>query len=96
MILRTPELQFLDLSHNQFSGNIPEWIGQQLSSLTLLSLQANQFIGDIPSQVCKMKHLQVLDLGLNKLSGTLPRCLDDITTMTCKQNLTAMSPINGM
>nr|GMC73653.1 serine-threonine protein kinase, plant-type, putative [Ipomoea batatas] len=63
-----------DISHNNFVGAIPEWIGN-LSGLRILLLNGNQFEGKIPI-VCALLRLSVLDLSHNLLSGIIPHCLD--------------------
>ena len=62
------ELYSLDLGNNRFSGEIPKWIGERMSSLKQLCLQGNMFIGDIPKQLCRLSHLHILDLAVNNLS----------------------------
>ncbi|XP_016737925.2 receptor-like protein EIX2 [Gossypium hirsutum] len=69
------------------SGEIPMWIGQRLSSLVFLSLQRNQFRGRIPYQLCGLKYLQILDLSVNKISNTIPPCLNNFTSMAKKVSL---------
>ncbi|TXG49937.1 hypothetical protein EZV62_025812 [Acer yangbiense] len=65
------KLQVLDLSHNQFSGEIVSGIGV-LSSLQQLNLSRNTLVGSIPVTVRELKALNVLDLSENWLKGSIP------------------------
>uniref|UniRef100_A0ACD5TBH1 Uncharacterized protein n=1 Tax=Avena sativa TaxID=4498 RepID=A0ACD5TBH1_AVESA len=75
-------LIFLDLGHNQFSGALPAWIGEKLSSLSFLRLRSNMFYGHIPVELTKLVHLQYLDLAYNNISGSIPRSIVNCTGMT--------------
>ncbi|THF93963.1 hypothetical protein TEA_028436 [Camellia sinensis var. sinensis] len=68
-------LTMLDLGENRFYENIPKYIGQSFSSLWELRIRDNMFSGNIPEQLCSLAHLQILDLALNNLSGSIPSCL---------------------
>ncbi|XP_024628699.1 receptor-like protein 35 [Medicago truncatula] len=57
--------------------SIPNWIGHDVKALRLRS---NEFRGVIPLQICQLSSLIVLDLANNKLSGTIPQCLNNITS----------------
>lgn len=46
-----------------------------------LRLRSNEFSGDIPLQICQLSSLMVLDVANNRLSGTIPHCLNNITAM---------------
>ncbi|CAN6695311.1 unnamed protein product [Malus baccata var. baccata] len=59
------------LHGNQFTGTIPANIGD-LSSLKELNLNGNQLVGLIPQSLADMK-LDKLDLGNNRLMGTIPK-----------------------
>ncbi|XP_028786769.1 putative receptor like protein 25 [Neltuma alba] len=47
--------------------------------LVVIKLRANQFVGNIPLQLCNLPHLTILDLAENKLSGSIPHGLFNIT-----------------
>ncbi|XP_043699223.1 receptor-like protein 35 [Telopea speciosissima] len=68
----------LDLSNNNFQGEIPEVIGD-LTSLVVLNLSHNDLTGQIPSSIGNMAQLESLDLSVNKLSGKIPGLLTDLT-----------------
>ncbi|CAL5014539.1 unnamed protein product [Urochloa decumbens] len=66
----------LDLSYNQFTGNI-DWI-QTLGEVRYLSLGSNKFNGQISPNLCGLHYLRIIDLSDNQLSGSLPPCIGDL------------------
>ncbi|KAJ9555533.1 hypothetical protein OSB04_010147 [Centaurea solstitialis] len=66
---------------NKFSGNVPIWIGENFIRLYGLILRSNNFIGPIPLQLCHLTNLQILDLSINNLNGTIPTCMNDLNVM---------------
>ncbi|KAK2457971.1 receptor protein EIX2 [Trifolium repens] len=76
------KLALLDLGENMFNGPIPSWIGGSLHQLIILSLRSNNFNGSLPSNLCYLRQLQVFDLSLNSLSGRIPTCVNNFTSMT--------------
>ncbi|CAN0865178.1 Receptor-like protein 9DC3 [Linum grandiflorum] len=66
--------EFIDLSHNYFSGSIPAQIFNN-SFLLFLSLSKNSFTGPIPTSICDAVDLEVINLSNNHLNGTIPSCL---------------------
>jgi len=75
-------LALLDLGENKFHGPLPSWIGHSLHQLVILSLRFNNFNGSLPSNLCYLRKLQVLDLSLNDLSGGIPTCVKNFTSMS--------------
>ncbi|CAK9153874.1 unnamed protein product [Ilex paraguariensis] len=75
-------LSVLDLGGNEFSGNMPQWIGESLLSLVVLSIRANMFYGNIPEKLCHLYNLHILDLADNNLSGSIPSCLDNFSSLS--------------
>ena len=63
-------LQFLDLGHNKFSGNFPEFV-TRFRILRLLDLANNVFSGSIPEGLGGL-NLEKLNLSYNNFSGVLP------------------------
>ncbi|XP_031115754.1 receptor-like protein 6 [Ipomoea triloba] len=68
----------LDLSNNEFHGNVPEEIGE-LKSLVVLNLSQNVFDGRIPISLGELSQLESLDFSKNKFSGTIPPQLTSLT-----------------
>ncbi|GLU08593.1 hypothetical protein SLE2022_254980 [Rubroshorea leprosula] len=68
------ETETLYLHDNLFSGPIPENIGELMPGLIELVISWNRLQGSIPSSLCKIKSLEILSLGSNRLSGELPDC----------------------
>ncbi|PIA28370.1 hypothetical protein AQUCO_07100035v1 [Aquilegia coerulea] len=74
-------LSGIDLSCNQFTGQIPNDIGA-LTMIMALNLSNNQLTGSIPRTLSKLKHLESMDLSHNKLIGKIPSELTDINTLS--------------
>nr|XP_009784873.1 PREDICTED: receptor-like protein 12 [Nicotiana sylvestris] len=68
----------IDLSRNNFEGEIPKFIGN-LNSLVLLNLSHNNLTGHIPVEMKNMSTLEALDLSFNKLIGKIP---EELTILT--------------
>ncbi|KAG8639436.1 hypothetical protein MANES_14G112712v8 [Manihot esculenta] len=64
-------LESLDLSSNNFSGEIPAAMSS-LSRLRVLKLDGNGFQGSIPLEILNCRSLTLIDISLNKLEGSLP------------------------
>ncbi|MBA0696312.1 hypothetical protein Goari_002872, partial [Gossypium aridum] len=78
----------LDLSNNQISGAVPNWVWKKrlwflyLSNNSLTSLDqvsSNQDSLQIP--ICNLSQLWVFNASFNKLSGSIPSCLGNISTL---------------
>ncbi|TYI85392.1 hypothetical protein E1A91_D05G438800v1 [Gossypium mustelinum] len=67
----------IDLSNNQFEGEIPKVIGK-LNLLMGLNLSHNNLNGGIPTSIGNLTSLEWLDLSSNRLSGTIPNRLADL------------------
>lgn len=64
----------IDLSGNNFFGNIPSTIGG-LEKLISLTMAHNKFEGPIPSSFGKMVGFEFLDLSYNNLTSEIPKSL---------------------
>ncbi|CAA0838904.1 disease resistance family protein / LRR family protein [Striga hermonthica] len=78
----------IDFSHNNLGGDIPQWINTRFYRLAILILRSNNFSGEITPSICQLTSLQILDLSHNRLSGIIPTCLNNLTAITTKRNLT--------
>jgi Leucine-rich repeat (LRR) protein len=87
-----PSLRKLDLSHNQFSCQLKEFLNvssfqlkeipdflRNQSSLRYLDLSYNQIHGEIPISICNAIDLEVLDLFTNSFFGKIPQCLIEMS-----------------
>ncbi|EOA32389.1 hypothetical protein CARUB_v10015659mg [Capsella rubella] len=95
-IFRLQNIRFLDLSNNQFSGQILSSLGN-FSNLTTLDLSQNHFTGQIPSSLGSLFHLTYLALNQNSfVSGGIPTSLGNLTHLTvlglCGNNLVGEIP----
>ena len=61
----------IDMSSNNFTGEIPKVIGK-LNSLKGLNFSHNKLSGFIPPSLANLSNLEWLDLSSNKLSGHIP------------------------
>ncbi|XP_066329413.1 tyrosine-sulfated glycopeptide receptor 1-like [Miscanthus floridulus] len=85
-VYKNPSLQYritsalpklLKLGYNNFTGVIPQEIGQ-LKSLGVINFSSNNLSGKIPLELCNLTNLQVLDLSNNHLSGAIPSRLNNL------------------
>ncbi|KAK6915919.1 Leucine-rich repeat [Dillenia turbinata] len=67
-----PELIFLWLGNNHFSGQIPSSM-EYLKNLRSLHLQNNMLSGPLPQSLQNCSSLRTLDLSINSFTGKLPR-----------------------
>ncbi|GKV47910.1 hypothetical protein SLEP1_g54760 [Rubroshorea leprosula] len=74
------KLEFLDVSHNQLSGKLPDCI-MQWTSLVILNLANNHLFGKIPSSIGSLYHLESLGLQNNNFSGEMPRSLRNCSAL---------------
>ncbi|CAO2832209.1 unnamed protein product [Amaranthus hypochondriacus] len=75
------QLVHLDLSHNSFSGPIPNEIGN-LQSLRYLKLSNNLLSNSIPDSLHNLKSLAYLDLSHNSFSSSIPSFLGNMLCLT--------------
>ncbi|KVI04398.1 Leucine-rich repeat-containing protein [Cynara cardunculus var. scolymus] len=82
--LSRPDLEFLDLSYNNLSGSLIQFlcsIIQEPRQLKVLVLGNNNFLGVIPNCWINWGSLEILDLKENKLSGEIPYSLGNISSL---------------
>ncbi|XP_058072871.1 leucine-rich repeat receptor-like tyrosine-protein kinase PXC3 [Magnolia sinica] len=83
IISQLKALKWIDLSYNNFHGEIPSTLGN-LTDLEFLDLSGNQFGNSIPPQLGNIKSLRSLNLSNNMLSGKIP---DELRGLESLQNL---------
>ncbi|KAJ6881205.1 receptor-like protein 43 [Populus alba x Populus x berolinensis] len=71
-------IRVLDLSNNNFTGEIPKVIGK-LKALQQLNLSHNFLTGHIQSSLGNLINLESLDLSSNLLTGRIPTQLGGLT-----------------
>ena len=88
----------IDLSNNNFSGNIPNEI-TKLFGLVVLNLSRNHITGQIPETMSNLLQLSSLDLSNNQLSGTIPSSLSSLSFLgsldLSDNNLSSVIPYTG-
>ncbi|XP_015084757.1 receptor-like protein 9DC3 [Solanum pennellii] len=72
-------LEFLILAHNNFSGSIPDCLGNSSSVISILDLRMNNFHGEIPRFL--PTGLEYLGLYGNQLRGQVSRSLVNCTSL---------------
>ncbi|KAK3442018.1 hypothetical protein EUGRSUZ_B02262, partial [Eucalyptus grandis] len=65
-------LRFLDISMNQFKGELPPSVSNFSSELKWLILGSNQISGKIPSGIERLKGITRLDMSRNVITGVIP------------------------
>ncbi|XP_048436574.1 MDIS1-interacting receptor like kinase 2-like [Pyrus x bretschneideri] len=75
-----PNLEFVDLSHNNLDGEISDIWGQ-CPNLTTLRIAGNNLTGSIPSKIVNATKIQELDFSSNHLVGVVPKDLGRLTSM---------------
>ncbi|XVF77239.1 hypothetical protein PTKIN_Ptkin14bG0026900 [Pterospermum kingtungense] len=81
LICNANSLGFLDLSHNNLSGTIPQCFGNLSRSVSMLNLQMNKLHGIIPPTFTKGCQLKNLNLNGNELEGPLTRSILNCTSL---------------
>ena len=79
--ISNPQLTVLNLSANQFTGEIPIQILQFYTTMKFLLLSYNNLTGEIPSWIGDMSELQSLDLSGNQLTGQIPPEIGNLVNM---------------
>jgi len=80
-LMELQQLQYLNLSRNNFEKSyIPGFIGS-LRNLRYLDLSYCNFGGQIPIPLKSLSHLKYLDLSKNILDGLIPHQLGDLSNL---------------
>ncbi|KAK3142646.1 hypothetical protein QOZ80_4BG0349390 [Eleusine coracana subsp. coracana] len=67
----------MDISHNNFTGKIPEGIGN-LTNIILINVSNNMFSGKIPLELGQCSALVSLNMDGNNLQGKIPATMDKL------------------
>ncbi|KAG8371006.1 hypothetical protein BUALT_Bualt13G0042200 [Buddleja alternifolia] len=85
VIARLCKMQTLDLTMNKLQGELSDTFGNMsecfLEALESLCLSVNRLSGHMTDQFGEFKNLQILDLGKNLLSGTIPINLGKLSSL---------------
>ncbi|MCH91195.1 receptor-like protein kinase, partial [Trifolium medium] len=73
-------LVIIDLSRNNFEGEIPNVIGE-LRALIGLNISHNRLTGLIPQSMGNLKNLESLDLSSNIFTGVIPTELTNLNSL---------------
>jgi len=78
-VFRDPQLNLksIDLSSNNFTGEIPKEV-VYLLGIVSLNLSRNNLSGEIPSEIGNLSSLESLDLSRNHLYGRIPSSLSEM------------------
>ncbi|XP_078179112.1 receptor-like protein 6 [Carex rostrata] len=68
-------LQVLDLSYNNFMGELPHCLLENTSTLAVLNLKNNKLTGSFPQAISEHCGFRTINLNGNHLNGTLPQSL---------------------
>ncbi|PWA59020.1 LRR receptor-like serine/threonine-protein kinase GSO2 [Artemisia annua] len=93
LVIKGSEYEY---STNLFLVTALDLSGREETKLKLLSLRSNNLEGAIPDELCGLTQIQILDLAHNSLSGTLPTCFYNFSTMSEKQNMSVIEQSHGI
>ncbi|XP_028062263.1 putative receptor-like protein kinase At3g47110 [Camellia sinensis] len=71
-LINATNLQRLEVSMNNFSGKLPEYIGNLSRNLEYLYVDHNQIFGSIPPGIVNLVGLQSLLMQVNQFTSTIP------------------------
>ncbi|GJS00245.1 receptor-like protein kinase [Tanacetum coccineum] len=76
-----PNLLYLDLSNNYFTGQIPATFADKLTNITEINLSMNRLSGVLPQELGRLLQLQGFNLSYNAFEGPLPSQLANCTKL---------------
>ncbi|XP_071939098.1 receptor kinase-like protein Xa21 [Coffea arabica] len=81
VLMSCQHLQYLDISHNNFTGIISPQFLQTHSSLMYIKIGENSFSGSLPPEVGKLIHLVDFNVSHNQFVGAIPTSLADCSNL---------------
>nr|XP_027118478.1 LRR receptor-like serine/threonine-protein kinase EFR [Coffea arabica] len=81
VLMNCQNLQYLDISQNNFTGIISPHFLETHSSLIYVGLSENSFTGSLPPEVGKLIHLADFNVSHNQLVGDIPMSLADCSNL---------------
>ena len=85
-------IEILDLSAKSISRKVHLWI-VDLSKMLILILKTNNLEGEILIQNRYLQKLQILNLAINTLSGSIPQYLLNLSTLSSEDITSYLSTI---
>ncbi|KAJ0240040.1 LRRNT_2 domain-containing protein [Hirschfeldia incana] len=80
-----PQLNYLDLSANEFNGQIHGFLDASSknkdNSLVFLDLSSNKLAGTLPESLGALSNLQILDLSSNSFTGSIPSSIGNMASL---------------
>jgi len=74
-------LQVLAIDHNNFGGNLPDFVGNLSTELTELYMGDNQISGKIPAKISNLIGLTLLRMEHNHFEGIIPATFEKFQKM---------------
>ncbi|KAL7603205.1 hypothetical protein Lser_V15G18718 [Lactuca serriola] len=81
-LVRCTQLGTFNSSGFALPGQIPDWLGQNLSALQVLDLTSSSVFGPIPSSIGSLNQLNRLLLANNFLTGIIPDSLRELSSLS--------------
>ncbi|VAH00197.1 unnamed protein product [Triticum turgidum subsp. durum] len=80
--LGTMKLQSLKINNNNFSGSLPDAIGNLAGLQTMLDVSNNNLSGVLPQQLGKLEMLEFLNLSHNQFGGSIPSSFSSMLSLS--------------
>lgn len=81
----------MQLGENLFGGSIPQSFGRLHNLAHALNLSGNKLTGEIPGELGKLSKLQILDISVNNLTGSLAPVSDLLSLLELKVSYNSFS-----